>query len=522
MKAVYRHAAGVLALALASSAGAEIPEQVEIDTGLIKGTTGSSPEVRLFAGIPFAAPPTGENRWRAPQPVARWDGVRDATEFGPRCMQGGGGPPREGAPPPLPTSEDCLHLNVWTTADSADAKQPVMVWIHGGGFTGGSGSQAQYNGENLAKKGAVVVTLNYRLGGLGFFAHPELSRESGHAASGNYGFMDAVAAFEWVERNIEAFGGDADKVTAFGESAGSILITALLTSPRTEGLIDRVIAQSGAWMSPPGSTGLAGTLARAEEAGLTAAKELGAASLAELRAKPANEILRGVRSSGMIVDGYVLAEDPGRVFAAGRQHAVDVLAGSNKDEGTFFQFGGPQTADRFTGTANRRFGDHAADYLAIYPAGSDEEANRSYLASFSDEFAWQMRALARSQAGVGARSFLYYFTRVPPSPPGRPSRGATHVAEVPYMFNNLAEGTPWTDADRALADVMSSYWVNFARSGDPNGSGLPEWPAHSAEGFGRAMVLGDRVEPEATTTPPEKSLAFFDSAYARALAGEAQ
>jgi para-nitrobenzyl esterase len=510
-----------LALVFACSASAGIPEQVEIDTGLIKGTTGTSPAVRLFAGIPFAAPPTGENRWKAPQSAARWDGLRDATEFGPRCMQGGG-PPREGAPPPPPTSEDCLYLNVWTTADSAAAKQPVMVWIYGGGFTGGSGSQAQYNGENLAKKGAVVVTLNYRLGSFGFFAHPELSRESGHSASGNYGFMDALAALDWVERNIEVFGGDPDNVTAFGESAGGIMITALLTSPRAKGLIDRVIAQSGTWLSPPGSAGVAGTLARAEEAGAAAAKELGAATIADLRAKPADEVLRGIRSSGMIVDGYVLPEDPARVFAAGRQLKTDVLAGSNKDEGTFFQFGGPQTADRFTSTADRRFGSHATEYLAMYPAGSDEEANQSYLASFSDEFAWQARVLARSQAAVGVKSFLYYFTRVPPSPPGRSSRGATHVAEVPYMFNNLADGTPWTDTDRHLADVMSSYWVNFARTGDPNGSGLPQWPTYVSEGIGRALVLGDRVEPETTTMPPARSLDFFDSAYARVLAGGTQ
>lgn len=520
MKPVQSHVVAVLLLAFACAAGAEIPVEVRIDSGQLKGTTGRSPDVRLFAGIPYAAPPTGENRWRAPQPVVRWDGVRDATEFAPRCMQGGG-PRREGAPPPPPSSEDCLHLNVWTTAESDDAEQPVMVWIYGGGFTGGSGSDAQYNGENLAKKGVVVVTLDYRLGGFGFFAHPELSRESGRGASGNYGVMDALAALEWVQRNIKAFGGDPDNVTVFGESAGGIMIGALIASPRAKGLFDRAIAQSGAWTSPPGGGGLLSTLARAEEAGATAAKELGAASLADLRTEPAEEILRGIRSSGLLVDGYIVPEDPGYTFAAGRQHEVDVLVGSNKDEGTFFQFGGPQTVERFTSTAQRRFGEYADEYLAIYPAGSDEEANQSYVASFSDEFAWQVRQLAKHQAAVGAKAFIYYFTRVPPSPPGRPSRGATHVAEIPYMFNHLRDGPPWTDIDRQLADTMSSYWVNFARTGDPNGPGLPTWPAYS-DGFGPAMILGDRVEVETSPTPSASNLEFFDSAYARALAGGAQ
>jgi para-nitrobenzyl esterase len=520
MKLIHGRVVGLLLLACACSAAAAIPEQVEIDSGRLKGTTGVSPAVRLFAGIRFAAPPTGENRWRAPQPVTRWNGVRDATEFAPRCMQGGG-PRREGAPPAPPTSEDCLYLNVWTTAESADAKQPVMVWIYGGGFTGGAGSEARYNGENLAKKGTVVVTLNYRLGGFGFFAHPELTDESGHKASGNYGVMDTLAALEWVQRNIEVLGGDPATVTVFGESAGGILLAALVASPRAEGLFKRAIAQSGAWLSPPGS-GTPDTLSNAEAAGLDAAKELGAASLADLRAKPAEEIQRGVRSSGLIVDGYVVPENPALTFAAGRQRKVDVLAGSNKDEGTFFQFGGAQTVERFSATANRRFGAHAGEYLALYPAGSDEQANQSYLASYSDEWAWQMRLFAQSQAALGAKTFVYYFTRVPPAPPGRPSRGATHVAEIPYMFDNLGEGTPWTDTDRQLADRMSSYWVNFARTGDPNGPGLPEWPGYSPDGVGRAMVLGDRVEPETTTTPPVSSLDFFDSAYARQLAGGTQ
>jgi para-nitrobenzyl esterase len=509
-------------LAVSTGAAAAIPEQVRIDTGLLKSAVSASHDVRLFAGIPFAAPPTGENRWRAPQPVASWDGIHDATAFAPRCMQGGfGGPPGGNAPPPPPTSEDCLYLNVWTAAESGDAKQPVMVWIYGGGFTGGAGSEPRYNGANLSKKGAVVVTLNYRLGAFGFLAHPELTRESGNNASGNYGMMDTIAALDWVQRNIRAFGGDPDNVTIFGESAGAMMVAALLGSPRAEGLFHRAIAQSGAWLGmfgvPPASA-----LAAAEDAGANAAAELGAASIAELRAKPAEEILRGIRALGLIVDGYLVPENLMKTFAAGRQHAVDVLVGSNRDEGTFFQFGGPQTVERLTDIANRRYGDLADEFLALYPATSDAQANESNLAFLSDEAAWHMRLFAARHAALGKKGYVYYFTRVPPPASGRPSRGATHTAELNYMFDNLLDATPWTDTDRRLADTMSSYWVNFARTGNPNAPGLPEWPAHPAEGVGKAIVLGDTVHVEATTTPPVDKLAFFDSAYTRQLAGGSQ
>jgi para-nitrobenzyl esterase len=515
-----RTLAAALLLAACYGAAGAIPEQVRIDSGTVAGTTGADSGVRLFKGIPFAAPPVGDNRWKAPQPVAAWDGVRDATEFGPRCMQGGFGGPPGGAPPP-PTSEDCLYLNVWTTAESADAEQPVMVWIYGGGFTGGAGSEPRYGGENLAKKGAVVVTLNYRLGAFGFFAHPELTRESGHDASGNYGMMDVVAVLEWVQENVRGFGGDPDSVTIFGESAGAMMVAALLGSPHAQGLFDRAMAQSGAWLGmfgvPPAST-----LAAAEEAGVTAATTLNAGTLLDLRALPAEQVQSGIRAFGLIVDGYLVPESLSKTFAEGRQHAVDVLVGSNQDEGTFFQFGGPQTIEQFTGTANRRYGDLADEFLALYPAGSDAQANESNLAFLSDEAAWHMRLFGSRQAALGKNAYVYFFTRVPPAAPGRPSRGATHTAELAYMFDNLAEGTPWTDTDRQLAHTMSSYWVNFARTGNPNAQGLPEWPAYPADGVGSAMVLGDTVHVEAATTLPSARLAFFDSAYTRQMAGDAR
>jgi para-nitrobenzyl esterase len=503
-------------LTATTSALAAIPAEVTIDTGTLAGTTGASPEIRVFKGIPYAAPPVGENRWRAPQPAATWSGVRPATEYSARCTQGGPGGPNPAAPPP--TSEDCLYLNVWTAAESANDRRPVMVWFHGGGFFSGAGSEPRYAGDGLARKGAVVVTLNYRLGSLGFFAHPELSAESPRKVSGNYGLEDAIAALQWVQRNIAVFGGDPDNVTIFGESAGANLTSALVGSPAAKDLFHRAIAQSGGWMG----LGMArmGTLARAEEAGAKAMADAGIASIAELRAKPAQEVFTTIRGGNLVVDGHLIPEDLSQTFANGRQNAVDLLIGSNKDEGTFFQRPG-LTAEQFTSSARQRFGVLADGYLRMFPAGNDPEAGSSYLASFSDEAAWHMRKFAELQARQGNAAYVYYFTRVPPALPDRPSRGATHVAEIPYMFDNLAPPVPWTAVDKQLADVMSQYWVNFARSGNPNGAGLPTWPAYRDAATGKAQVLGDTVATEPKSVPAAATLAFFDSAYQQLLKGGA-
>ncbi len=498
-----------------TSSLAGIPAEVATDTGMIAGTTGTSPEVRVFKGIPFAAPPVGANRWRAPQPVAKWSGVRPATEYAPRCTQGGPGGTNATAPP---TDEDCLYLNVWTTAESAEERRPVMVWLYGGGFFGGAGSESRYAGDGLARKGAVVVTLNYRLGSLGFFAHPGLSAEAQPKASGNYGMLDAIAALQWVQRNIAAFGGDAGNVTVFGESAGANLAGALVASPAAKGLFHRAIAQSGGFM------GLAmartGTLARAEETGARALADAGIGSIAEARAKPASEVFAAIRGGGLVVDGYLIPEDLSLTFAKGRQNPVDLLVGSNKDEGTFFQRPG-LTADQFKTQARQRFGVLADRFLKLFPATDDAQANAAYLAAFSDEAAWAMRKFAELQAKQGSRAYVYFCTRVPPKLPDRPSRGATHVAEIPYMFDNLAPPVPWTDLDRQLADVMSSYWVNFARNGDPNGAGLPPWPAYRDAPTAKAQILGDTVATESQTAPASATLAFFDSAYQQLLQGGA-
>lgn len=495
----------------AGCALAAINDPVKLDRGLVSGNSGHDTELRVFKGIPFAQPPVGSLRWRAPQPPSRWDGVRKADEFGPVCMQAA-----PGRGPAAKMSEDCLYLNVWTAARSAGDRRPVMVWLHPGGYTSGSGSSPAYDGEALAKKGVVLVTVNYRLGIFGFFSHPELTRESDRHASGNYAFMDQVAALQWVQKNIAAFGGDPRRVTVFGDSAGAASLSNLMGSPQAKGLFQRAIAESGAWLGL--SINRMRTLAEAEQAGVKTAEALGAHSLADLRAKSAEEVLKGGRGGGPVIDGWFLPEDVGTVFAEGRQNDVPILVGSNKDEGTFFiQPGG---AERFIEQSRRRFGDLADTFFKLYPADSDEEANASQLAAFRDELGWVMRNWARLQTKTGkSKAYLYYFTHEPPvaegSPRGGRGSGATHGAEAQYVFENLVGNRPWSDLDHHLADTISLYWVNFATNGDPNGKGLPRWPVYEEKRSARPMVLGDQVEvgPE----PNPSQLAFYQAVYDKVI-----
>ncbi|HLH41746.1 MAG TPA: carboxylesterase family protein [Bryobacteraceae bacterium] len=516
---------------------AAISDPVKIDSGSVSGVPGKDPSVRVFKGIPYAAPPVGELRWRAPQPAAKWDGVRAADQFGPTCSSGAGGfgggrgkggqkanpgqapkqAPNQAKGSPLGTgpaaSEDCLYLNVWTPAKSANERLPVIVWSYGGGFTGGSGSLPGYDGEALAKKGVVFVTYNYRLGVFGFFAHPDLTAESSHHASGNYGMQDFLAALKWVQRNIAAFGGDPKKVTIDGESAGAILVSAAVGSPEGKGLFHRAVAQSGAWMGL--SIAKMRTLAEAEAQGKTAA---GAHTIAELRSMSTQEIGQNVRGvqAGIVVDGWLVPEDESATYAKSKQNDVDILVGSNHDEGTFFGSGNV-TVEQVKTRVAREFANLAAEFFQLYPAGSDAEAGASGLARARDEVGWHMRTWAELQAKRGRKAYLYYFTHVPLGADGRPSaRGATHTAELPYMFDNPPQNGSWTDADQKLADAMSSYWANFAATGDPNGKGLPAWPAYDVKkNDGKAMVFGDGVEfgPQIDV----KRLAFFDKVYAAAL-----
>jgi para-nitrobenzyl esterase len=519
MRAAWFCVLAILALGGWFISSAAVEEPVHLDSGFVSGMAGSNAAVRVFRGIPYAAAPVGKLRWREPQPLARWDGVRKADQFGAICMQ----PAFRGASPtatPPKMSEDCLFLNVWTAATSAGERRPVMVWIHPGGYQTGSGSAPGYDGEALAKKGVVLVTINYRLGVLGFFSHPELTKESEHHASGNYALMDQVAALQWVQKNIAEFGGDPRRVTVFGDSAGSSSISNLMGSPQAKGLFQRAVGESGAWMGI--SLAPTRTLAEAEQAGVKMAEDLHAQSLDELRARPAEDLLKGGRGGGPVIDGWFLPEDVGTIFAEGKQNDVPLLGGSNKDEGTFFLQ--PTTAENFIERSRARFGDRADAFLKLYPAGSDEEANTSQLAAFRDELAFVMRIWARAQAGTGhSKAFLYYFSHEPPPPVGSTSRGglgsgATHGAEAQYVFQNLLAPRAWTQVDHQVSDMLSSYWVNFATKGDPNGKGLAKWPAFDDTKSDRPMVLGDRAE--IGPAPDAARLAFFEQLYEKERGSE--
>ena len=538
MKRFVLMAVAVATVVTSTHLRAAISEQVKIDSGLIAGTISGQPTVRVYKGIPFAAPPLANNRWKAPQPVAKWDGVRKADAFGAPCTSGppaggrggargpapGAAPAAAPAAPPRepPRSEDCLYLNVWTSANNANDRRPVMVWIYGGGFTGGSGGLAWYDGENLSSKGPVIVTLNYRLGSLGFFAHPDLAKESGHDAAGNYGMMDAIAALQWVQRNIGAFGGDPNNVTVAGESAGAIMVGALVGSPRAKGLFRRAIAESGGWMGL--TMGRMATSDAAQANGVKTMEALGVKTIAELRAKPLNE-LTGLSAGGLIVDGYIIPEDISQTFKNGKQNAVDVLTGSNKDEANFGVCGGgrggaPITAATFKTNAERKFGDAADAYVKLYGVTSDAEAQPAAHVACADEINWNMRQWAVAQKKAGKKAYTYFFTRVP-TVNGAPSpQGATHTAEISYAWNNpKGQATQtWNDVDVKLADTMSSYWVNFITTGDPNGKGLPRWPEYKDLAGGQVMVLGDTVQAEQAV--PAAKLSFYQTAYQRLLKAE--
>ncbi|GFE91901.1 carboxylic ester hydrolase [Steroidobacter agaridevorans] len=476
-------------------------EPVRIDGGWVSGKAVSE-RVRVFKGIPYAAPPIGKFRWYPPQPVVAWKGVRRADAFGTSCMQVRRRPEDFHYEEPHPISEDCLYLNVWTSAKATQDKLPVLLWIHDGGLIGGEGTRAVANGEALSKKGAVVVTINYRLGVLGFLSHPQLSEESSRRTSGNYGLLDMIAAIKWARRNIVAFGGDPKRITILGESAGARAASALSTSPLVAGDIYGVVAGDSVFDR-------ASTLSEAERKGSQIVKDLGAASIDELRRMPIEQLFPKIVSQGdaggLVMDGWVL--DRTSVFAAEEHNTVGrvhLLTGVTADFATVTA--NPVTPKEFADQIRIRCGNLPARWPELYPATSDFEATASNIRMITDYYAWEHFRWAALRARNGRRTYLYSFTRVAPAPPnvkfnyfGGPlpeNLGAYHTAEIPYMFDSLArlKGQTWTPEDYELADTFSSYLVNFAAAGDPNGPGLPLWPTFGVKSE-PVMELGDKVGP---------------------------
>jgi len=482
---------------------------VRVESGLVTGTTTGTDGVTGYFGIPYAAAPVGELRWKPPARRPAWEGVRAADTFCASCMQ-------ELRREFLPwtwefmlrneVAEDCLALNIWTPATDTDEQLPVMVWIHGGAYFSGSGEVALYDGEGLARKGVIVVTINYRLGVFGFLAHPELSAESPHGASGNYALMDCVAALEWVRRNIAAFGGDPANITVGGQSAGAGAIHALTAAPAAASTFDRMIIQSGPWR--PGSPAM--DLAAAEAQGTAFAEAIGAPSLADLRALSAEELYARYAANNYrfrpIVDGWFVPEDVAAAAAAERAIDVPALAGWTADEASSRADYGRSTVAALQTRAQRMYGERADAFLQLYPAANDEEAGTADVQSQRD--ANRAALWAWSQARGDAPDYGYFFARGIPWPE-HPQYQAFHSAEMPYTFNNLeVMDRPWTALDRELADQVSDYWVNFITTGDPNGPGLPRWP----EADDRIMIFSGFIG-AAPVLPPAK-LQFYQEVFA--------
>ena len=482
----FRTLAGLtFALYGASATAAGTPPVVQIDTGRLAGIHDAATGLDEFKGIPYAAPPVGALRWKPPQPVTAWTGVRRADRFGPRCMQR-----------PLfgdmvfrsrGISEDCLYLNVWTPAGAANGKLPVLVYFYGGGFLAGDGSEYRYDGASLAQRGIVVVTVNYRLDVFGFLALPALAAESPRHASGNYGLLDQVAALRWVRRNIAAFGGDPEAVTIGGESAGSMSVSALMASPLSKGLMQRAIGESGAALANLAPQ----PLAEAERQGEAFRRHVGADSLAQLRAMPADALLAacndaGVPEFGPDIDGWFLPRPPAEIYRDGEQAHVPLLVGSNSQEGSWTSLldDQPPTPENYRAAVTRQFGRHADEILKLYPGRDETEVKASGTALAGDGFialaTWRWMHLPRATGH--APVYYYYFARARPAKrdgSAGPDAGAVHSGEIEYALGNLATNHvyAWTGDDYKTSATMEGYFANFIRTGDPNGPGLPHWPA---------------------------------------------
>jgi para-nitrobenzyl esterase len=511
------------ALFVASSARGEIGE-VAVTGGRISGVTAKG--ITSFKGIPFAAPPVGELRWKAPQPLKPWTGVRDGSKWGPVCMQDPMFPQIFGAPM-TELSEDCLYLNVWTPAKTDGDRLPVMVWIYGGGFVGGQTSVPLYDGTALASKGVVLVSVAYRLGAFGFLAHPELSKETGKG-SGNYGLQDQIAGLQWVKANIAKFGGDPGRVTIFGESAGGIAVSMLAASPAARGLFQRAISESGGSFGGPRYANEGGVnvapLKTAEAKGQAFLSKLGASSISAARALSATAIQKGVGPMlgatdqfWPVFDGNVLPGDQYELYEAKKFNDTPVLIGTNSDEGALF-IQAPMKPAQFEQMVRAGFGSQSDAILAAYPHGTDAETFKSAKDLMREStFAWHTWAWAMLQSEKGkGKAFIYYFDhRTPQSP-----NGSTHGSEIAYVFGTLEAGAgplfgvpnPPRPEDVKMSELMTSYWTNFAKNADPNGAGLPPWPVFSPADQ-KAMFFVD-AQPGARAVPNMTQIKALDGYYA--------
>lgn len=520
---------------LYSMEGRIATDAVKTQNGLVSGFYNKDKTVREFTGIPYAAPPVGELRWKSPQPAKSWDGVRQLDHFSDAAMQSKSLPVFSkflgltlGTDELLrnssikyneKVSEDCLYLNVWSGAKSSSERLPVIVYIHGGSFVYGSGSMDVYNGENMAKKGVVFVNLNYRLGIFGFMANPELTKESEYNSSGNYGILDQIAALKWIKNNISEFGGDPDNVTIAGESAGAGSVNILMASPLAKGLFHRAIGESGAFFSAESKESGGNPeqkLSEAEKAGIEFQKSLKKTSIADMREMSAEDLVKASKNQTIVpnIDGYVLPDTVYNIFEDGKQNDVPIIVGSNSDEGSLLNLPWPAnatvSADEFKSIVEKRYGSLADDLLKFYPADSKSKAIESQVKISTDQlFTWQMNTWAKLQSKTGkSKAYYYYFDKVQPGPSRFMELGAYHSAEIAYAYNNLDKiKLPYTDVDENLSDIMSSYWVNFATTGNPNGKNLPIWSEYD-EKNSQAMRLGDKIE--MIKTPNKAALELFD------------
>jgi para-nitrobenzyl esterase len=511
--------ATLFVLSVAASVYAQ--DRVHVADGTLEGAIDKTSGVRMFRAIPFAAPPVGDLRWRAPQPVKPWQGVRKADQFSAQCMQGrifGDMGFRASG-----MNEDCLYLNVWTPAKSGKERLPVLVYFYGGGFAAGDGSEPRYDGASMAQKGIVALTVNYRLGVFGFLAHPELSKEAPYHGSGNYGLLDQAAALRWVRQNISAFGGDPKRVTIAGESAGSVSVSAQMASPLSKDLIAGAIGESGSIIS----TLSAVPLAEAEQNGVKFAATVGASNLAALRAMSAEQLLAVTTKPPVFpsptIDGYFLPKAPLEIYLAGEQAHVPLLAGSNSEELPYQVILGRDepTVENYRKAVQGLYHEKTDEVLKLYPATTTEEVKSAAQDLASDRFisfsTWKWIDAATTTGGRPTYYYLYArprpamrpemgnataglaggVNRNPQEPPMPPPRGAAHSAEIEYAMGNLDSNKvyAWAADDYKVSKVMEEYFANFIKTGNPNGPGLPQWPEFKT---GRRMTIDSdtRAEPE--------------------------